>query len=222
MLSGGYLSSMQIAIITGPSVEIAKSRIIQANRRMDGVELRLDLFRQFDREIVSELLSTCKGKSIVTLRSRLNGGGFVGFESKRQALLLEILELKPDYVDIEYNTDQAFIAELSKQFPKTNIISSYHNFDRTPRNIELILDKMVSSYASAYAYKICCTANSLSDSFKMLRFIQQTKERNLRFIGLCMGESGKITREKGPDAGNYLNYIVLHQRDSRAQRPHFT
>lgn len=211
---------MQIAIITGPSFETAKSRITLANRRMDGVELRLDLFRQFDLDQVADLLSSCKGKSIVTLRSRSNGGGFLGFEAKRLSLLAQILEFEPDYVDIEYNTDPLAVEELALRFPKTKIISSYHNFDRTPKNIELILDKMIAP--AIYAYKICSTANSLSDSFKMLRFIQSVRERQLRFIGLCMGEMGKITRKEGLNAGNYLNYLVLHQRDSCAQGLHFT
>ena len=60
------------------------------------------------------------------------------------------------------------------------------------------------------------TANSLSDSYKMLRFIQKTTKEGLKIIGLCMGDYGRLTRTEGLKAGNYLNYTILHTRDKIA------
>jgi len=114
----------------------------------------------------------------------------------------------PDYIDIE--------SDLSASLPNCNIISSYHHFERTPRDLEEIVKKMNRNNPTAYAYKVCTTANSVSDSYKMLRLIQKLTSEGIKFIGLCMGEKGSITREEGIKSGNYLNYFVLSNRDQCA------
>lgn len=205
---------MQIAIITGPTYKIASSRIEQANKERDGVELRLDLFQEIDLSSIQQLRKTITGKVIFTLRSRRNGGGFVGSEEKRLKLAKELASLNPDYFDFESDTDALFFEELRLLTPSLKIILSYHNFLTTPKNLDLIIKKMLSF--ESYAYKICTTANSFSDSYKMLRFIQKMKNEGLKFIGLCMGEYGRPTRTDGIKAGNYLTYTILHNRDKVA------
>ncbi len=205
---------MQIAIITGPTYQIASSRIAQANALRDGVELRLDLFQEIDLPSIQHLRKSITGKVIFTLRSRRNGGGFLGSEEKRLNLIKELLTLEPDYFDFECDTDPAFINEiLSLQLP-TKIILSYHNFLTTPKHLDIILNKML--LLPSYAYKICTTANSFSDSYKMLRFIQKMHKSGINIIGICMGDYGRITRTDGLRAGNYLNYTILHTRDKVA------
>jgi 3-dehydroquinate dehydratase type I len=206
--------TMQIAVITGPTMEIARNRTLLANNKKDGVEFRFDLFRQFDLDSAKELVTACHGKTIFTLRSRQNGGNFTGGESRRLQLIESLIALEPDYFDIEYNTDEAFTRELVRKFPHTKIISSYHNFERTPRDLDSVYAKMANDYS--FAYKICTTANSLTDAYLMLRFIQKMRKINIPFIGICMGDQGKITRQGGLDAGNHLNYTILSQRDSCA------
>jgi 3-dehydroquinate dehydratase/shikimate dehydrogenase len=203
---------MQIAVITGPTMEIAKGRTLLANNKKDGVEFRFDLFRQFDLDSAKELVAACNGKTIFTLRSRQNGGNFTGGESRRLQYIESLIALEPDYFDIECNTDETFTRELAQKFPQTKIICSYHNFERTPKDLDAIYEKMANDYS--FAYKICTTANSLTDAFLMLRFIQKMRKANVPFIGICMGDQGKITRRDGLHAGNHLNYTILNQRDA--------
>jgi len=201
---------VEIAIITGPTYEIASRRIEQANLAKDGVELRLDLFQEINIPIIKELREKIRGKTIFTLRSRRNGGGFAGSEDKRILLLNELLSLNPEYFDFEFDTDLSTL-QISEQ---TKIILSYHNFISTPKHLEIVLKKMF--HPSAYAYKLCTTANSLSDSYMMLRFIQKMHKEGVNIIGLCMGDYGKITRTDGIKSGNYLNYSILNIRDKVA------
>jgi 3-dehydroquinate dehydratase / shikimate dehydrogenase len=205
---------MQIAIITGPTYQTALSRIEQANSIRDGVELRLDLFKEIDLASIEHLKNSITGKVIFTLRSRRNSGGFLGSEEKRLNLTRSLLALKPDYFDFECDTDPQFLNEVIESYPHTKIILSYHNFLATPKHLSVILDKMILQ--SSYAYKICTTANSSSDSYKMLRFVQKMHKSGLNIIGICMGEYGRITRIDGLKAGNYLNYTILHTRDKVA------
>ncbi len=202
---------MQIAIITGPTYQIASSRIAQANSIRDGVELRIDLFQEIDLPSIEHLRRTITGKVIFTLRSRRNGGGFLGSEEKRLQLAKSLLAFKPDYFDFESDTDPIFLNELLDAQSETKIILSYHNFIATPKHLDVILNKMLTQ--PSYAYKICTTANSFSDSYKMLRFVQKMNKSGLNIIGICMGDYGRITRTDGLKAGNYLNYTILHTRD---------
>lgn len=196
---------MQFAVITGPSEAIAIPRIRLANTLKDGVELRLDLFNEVTLEIVKKLRSASTNKVIFTLRRK----------SFSQEFMTELLTLEPDYVDFEHGTDLDFLNTV-----KCKIISSYHNFDRTPKDLESIFKKMQNPHA--YAYKICTSAQSISDAYRMLTLIQTLHKKGIRIIGLCMGDEGRITREDGIKAGNYLNYTVLHKQDICARGLHFT
>lgn len=205
---------MQIAIITGPNYSTAFNRIAQANSLRDGVELRLDLFQEIDLPSIAELRKSIRGKVIFTLRSRRNGGGFLGSEEKRLKLAKDLLTLEPDYFDFECDTDPVFLNELLSSHIGSKIILSYHNFLTTPKHLDTILNKMLQH--TSYAYKICTTANSFSDAYKMLRFVQKMHKSGLKIIGICMGDYGRLTRTEGVKAGNYLNYTILHTRDKVA------
>ncbi|MBS0584913.1 MAG: type I 3-dehydroquinate dehydratase [Verrucomicrobia bacterium] len=205
---------MQIAVITGPTYEVALTRILLANKLRDGVELRLDLFREFDIEKIEKLLKASQGKTIFTLRKRTSGGGFIGSEERRLDLLSKLFALQPDYIDLEFDTNTEFLASCTLEYPETKIITSYHNFEKTPKDLDLVLQRMLTPYS--YAYKICTTANASSDSYKILRFVQKQVGKGFRMIGLALGEYGRITRKEGIKSGNYLNYTVLHNHDSCA------
>ena len=148
----------------------------------------------------------CKGKMMLTLRSKTNGGGFTGTKEEKISTLQTLLEANPDYVDLEFGS--------SRLLDECKVILSYHHFERTPRNLDEIMEKMIQK--PAYAYKICTTANSTSDSYRMLRLIQKYSKNGIKIIGICMGDQGRITREEGIKSGNYLNYMILHHRDKCA------
>ncbi len=135
---------MQIAIITGPTYSTAIGRIAQANARGLGVELRIDLFLEIDIASIKKLRDSVAGKVVFTLRSRRGGGGFVGNEEKRFNLARELLALQPDYFDFEWDTDQIFLNEIRSAFPNCKIILSYHNFLSTPKDLDSVLNKMLT------------------------------------------------------------------------------
>ncbi len=200
---------MEFIVITGPTYKTALRKIHKALKIRDGIELRLDLFQEISKEEIAEIVQLCKtsGKKIIlTLRSLQGGGGYKRSIASLENEILELSSTLPDYMDIEHDLSDELFASLTG----TNVIASFHDFERTP-NLDLILKKMQKK--KAYAYKVCTTSNLLSDSYRMLNFIHKQSKLGLKFIGICMGEKGKITREDGLKVGNYLNYRIIHLGD---------
>jgi len=204
---------MDFIVITGPNFQTAMKKIKRTLKIDAGIELRLDLFKEITLKEIRAIQKICKenGKKIIfTLRSALSGGGF-----NRSILSLEktiemLAELKPDYMDVEWNLSERLFNKLQD----TKIIASHHDFNKTPKSIDEIFEKMRTK--KAYAYKVCTTAQDVSDSYRMINFIHKHKNDGLNVIGLCMGEKGKITRTDGPKVGNYLNYKIIHVGDKVA------
>ncbi|MFN0064985.1 MAG: type I 3-dehydroquinate dehydratase [Chlamydiales bacterium] len=91
--------------------------------------------------------------------------------------LEEYVALKPDYIDLPHHIAQ----------PLPNLLSSYHNFERTP-DLDSLLKQMRKT--PARFYKIACQANSMDDAFRMLEFAEKQSD----VLGISLGLHGKITR----------------------------
>lgn len=204
---------MEFIVITGPTYKSALSKIKRALKIKDGIELRLDLFKNLSTSQLLEIKDICQkaGKKVIfTLRSMKSGGGYRRSILSLEQSIYNLAEMNPDYIDIEWNLSN----DLFFSIKNTKIISSHHDFEKTPTNLERILLRMKKE--NIYAYKLCTTSQSLSDSYRMLNFIHKQKKAGMNFIGLCMGNKGKITREDGIKVGNYLNYKIMHLGDKVA------
>ncbi len=88
-------------------------------------------------------------------------------------------------------------------------LSTYHNFEETPQDLEAILQQM----PPADFYKIATMANKTTDALRMLAFV---KERQ-NVAGMCMGELGQITRILGPVVGCPFTFAALGQKAAPGQ-----
>lgn len=194
-----YKRGMLVVTIQGNFKEAKK--IIQAASKLgDALEFRLDLMEEIDLSHLSKLKAYSKLPIIFTLRKKSHGGKFKGSEGEREARLLELLKLKPDYVDLEY--DSNFFDKID---PEIQVISSYHNFEMTPENLEEILKKMMKRPAAIY--KLATMAHSSLDALKMLLFVKKNKG----VAGMCLGVPGEITRILAPIVGSSLTYTFLEK-----------
>lgn len=195
---------MLVIAIQG-SFDEAKQAIEKANKKGEAIELRLDLLK--DLSHVSKLKSLCKLPVIFTLRKKAQGGKYQGSEHEREEKLSELLALGPDYVDLEYDVAPSFIEKVHQNFPDVAIICSSHDFDKTPENLEQVLEEMTQVRASIY--KIATFANSSLDSLRMLSFILQKRKEGISLAGMCMGPHADITRILAPVVDSLLTYASL-------------
>jgi hypothetical protein len=128
---------------------------------------------------------------------------------KRESKLLDLLKLDPPFMDLEYDMRKDFLEKALKNHPKTAFILSYHNFEKTPDDLENLF-QMMSIYP-AYQYKIAAMALSTIDALRMLLFAKE----HLKVSVICMGEKGEFARVLGPVVGNLLNYANLEKRSKQ-------
>lgn len=145
---------------------------------LDGIEFRLDYFPELnipktDLPRVGEAMKRLQMPVLLTLRKASHGGHFKEDELRRKYLIEKLLEYKPAFVDLEYDTNPAFFEKVKTNYPDVKIICSYHNFDRTPHDLEAVFKMMPPG---CWGYKIAVMANCAIDSLRMLHFLKRKQK----------------------------------------------
>lgn len=192
--------------IKGPSFEEAYTQIRQAIRYADMVELRLDYFDTLDFDALKRVKRAFAIPMIFALKGPVQGGCFKGLECERLALIRQLAELKPEYIDLESHIDAKYVGQLHALHPEIRLIISYHDYKQTPEDIFAIFNQMPKE--SFCLYKIAVTANSSNDAIK---FMQSLKTLKKQLIGVSMGAHGRFNRILQPVTGGYLTYACLQE-----------
>ena len=127
------------------------------------VEIRLDSLNSFSINFIEELSNTHKNKLVLTFRSKHQGGLSNISESDRLQILIQLLDLKHSFKDIESDT---FNRNSTLFKNEKNLIVSWHNFNITPSTNSLsVIIKNISKKLSrpTQIIKIVTYANSLND-----------------------------------------------------------
>ncbi len=189
----------------------ALEKIDKAAKVADLIELRMDYLPNPD---LPRLLKKKTKPVIVTCRTRKDGGKYGtapehegGSESKRISLLCEALKIGVDYVDIEFDAPESSRKKVLESASPGQVILSYHNFDGTPDDLELLKDRMISSAPGAII-KIAAFANSITDNLKILDLLKN-KKTGEKIAAFCMGEYGEISRILSPLFGGAFTFGSL-------------
>lgn len=188
---------MLVGVISGPSYQDIVRQINKSLVYAEALEFRFDLFDEISCFLLKILRNKLKLPLIFTYRSKLHLQ-----EVDRIDLLKDLLDLKPEYVDLEVHLSKEVFFYFSS---RTKVICSYHNFEKTPEDLEGLLITMQEKNAALY--KICTTANSSLDALSMLIFVSN----HINIIGMCMGILGQITRILGPIVGSRFIYGSIEE-----------
>jgi 3-dehydroquinate dehydratase-1 len=153
----------------------------------DLYELRGDALESLEG---MEMLKPFAKRLIVTVRSKEEGGFKEIPDEERLMLFKEFIQLKPKFIDVEFNSKIAVeIIKLAKD-NKVGLILSYHNFKETPHSEELKRILHDAKRSNPEIVKIVTFAKELKDNLRIISLYEE--EDNL--IAFCMGEKGKISR----------------------------
>lgn len=158
----------------------------------DFVELRLDYIRPEDLATAIGSVDGIKQRAVFTLRSKAQGGRFVGSEHDRLDWLRRIVERRPMLVDIELETLRGN-DELADfiEGQKTPILVSWHDFNGTPPASELA-DILSEMRVYSNFVKMVTMAKGTADALRLLQLYDGTI--GLNAIIFAMGEAGVISR----------------------------
>ena len=168
------------------------------------VELRLDYI---NGEVnVRRLITDRPGPVLISCRRPADGGKWSGAEEQRQVLLRTAIAEGVEYVDLEED-----IAGGVPRFGKTKRIVSFHDFRKTPDNLEEIHQRLAGMDPDII--KVCTMANHPHDNVRILELARQSK---VPTIGLCMGDVGIPTRILAGRAGAPFTYATFHHERALA------
>ena len=125
---------------------------------------------------------------------------------QRLEILKTAIQSGADYVDIEVESDKAFLNEISRtaRIGDTAIIVSYHNFEGTPPLPELEQIVGMCRMAGADVVKIASQVNHTRDLQNLFKLYNP----ELRMVIIGMGEMGVISRIAAPMLGAEFTFAA--------------
>ncbi|MEM9186642.1 MAG: shikimate dehydrogenase [Planctomycetota bacterium] len=168
------------------------------------VELRLDYVST--RVNLQRLLKDRPCPVVVTCRREEDGGKFDGTEEQRTMMLREAIALGVEYVDLE----EDLAAKVPRYGPTKRIIS-YHNFRKTPADLEAIHSRLAA--CDADIVKIATMAQHPHDNVRMLELVQSSEAPT---VGMCMGDVGTPSRVLCGKFGSPFTYSTFHHERALA------
>lgn len=149
-------------------------------------ELRLDLMRSFD---LARLINEAPCPLIITCRPAREGGQFKGSEAERLYILRQAVELRCDFVDVEWDS-VSMLGGMRRT--TTKFIVSRHWLDEMPATLVPMYKRL---RRCADVVKLVGRASHPSEILPVLKFLHQSDSP---VIGMAMGEAGELTRLLAP------------------------
>ncbi len=206
----GTLELGGIPRIAVPYSDSATPELIAESRRrgVDIAEVRIDQFERTAPDYVCSVLARFEAlPTIATIRTRQEGGGWVGSEDERLALFRAVIPLV-DAVDVELQA-KAILARVveSARGASKCVIVSYHDFGATPDPYTLEHIAEDASKAGADIIKIATHARSDEDIQSLASFCIDNAARSLIVIG--MNGHGSKSRLFFPALGSLVTFASI-------------
>ena len=202
----------------------------------DLIELRFDYINEINlitNSFLKGILSLIPTKipRIFTFRRKQEGGQYDLSVHERLLVLKRLIEVKPDYLDIEINSESEvlnYIIDLA-YYNEVKLIFSYHNFDKSlsyDETVEILTrfdqklkheilissDKIIRSI-----FKIILTAQVFDDNVSVLNTCKKLSQQNKQFICFAMGEIGILSRILCVKFGSLWTYASMEDKTAPGQ-----
>ena len=186
----------------------------------DVLEIRLDFLNESINDLLLNELLKLKEKIglpvIISLRPNWEGGKFEGTEENRLVIIEKCINMGFDYIDLELNIDNQKLAELIKKARDKQVktIVSYHNFQNTPEQDEILEKLKQCSTAGGDIAKVVVECKTYQDALNTLKAGAKANVLNLSFTVMGMGEFGSETRILSPAIGCKMVYACVDENNS--------
>ncbi|HID92071.1 TPA: type I 3-dehydroquinate dehydratase [Candidatus Peregrinibacteria bacterium] len=166
---------------------------------------------------------------LINVKDKKEKGGFSGSDEQKIFLLQESVQLGAEYIDIDFEFNPELLSELKqiidtensgKNNPeisgKTQLILSAHFFEGTPTFPALKNRVQRMQNSGADIVKIATMPKKNRDLITILRFAENMKKSNQKFIAMSMAQMGKISRVLIPLLGGEMMFAPLTKEEASA------
>ncbi len=187
----------------------------------DLIELRADLID--DLPAIERVIGQHRGRVIVTVRSRDEGGAFDGSEAERISLIERLGLLGPGYIDIELSAWRRS-ANLRQKVrlvagepdaggrPRNRLILSHHDLRQTPADVTAVLAQLAAEKPDVV--KAAFAARDARDALRVLAGLQAFADGPT--IAIAMGPAGVCTRVLAKKLGAFASFACLRAEHAAA------
>jgi len=185
----------------------------------DLIELRLDYLEVMEPKKIAKVLEELKVPVILTLRSKKDGGKFVSSEEQRLEYLKKLIQLQPDYVDLEMHIDEEHLCSLTNQAERKKVktILSSHLFENTPTTQEMTKRLEFGKEYGADVVKVVAFARRIGDNDTLLALNKIGQDLGVETVAFCMGALGLPSRILCIYCGATFTYAALHEQSAPGQ-----
>lgn len=212
-----------------PVIGTEEDAVRQAREAVDlgakYIEYRFDFSENYENLDYAQFAHSVEVPVIFTFRSTNQGGMALIEESRRQEILLNFVDVEPEYIDVEWNSDKDFLADLIARGSDKGVkfILSWHDLEKTPpvNEIEEMIEAMktlpLDFSPGNSIVKIVTPAVSFRDNLTMLRFCRTASAGNFQLIAFCMGQLGILSRVLSPVFGGKFSYASIGEKTAIGQ-----
>jgi len=202
----------------------------------DLIEFRFDYINEagfITHSLLKELMSTIPPKIplIFTFRRKQEGGQYDLSINERLEVLRHLIEAKPDYLDIEINSESKILKSLIDLAyeNKVKLIFSFHDFEKSvtyEETAEILnrFDKKLKNKLSINVdkinrsiIKIIFTAQVFDDNVQILNICKKLSQQDKKFVCFAMGEVGLLSRILCVKFGSLWTYGSLEEKTAPGQ-----
>lgn len=191
----------------------------------DLIELRIDFYEYIhDLSKIKSLIKEIKGvtdKPILFTYRSLKEGGQVQLDNDEYLHLIETVCLCDiDIIDVEVMSGNQLVYRMVDMIHHNDkkVILSYHNFDKTPDDLEIkeILEKM--EILNGDILKIAVMPLTYKDVIRLLNVtMEMSNKLDKPLVTMSMGTQGKISRIVGELTGSTITFASTSQASAPGQ-----
>lgn len=182
-------------------------QIEHVEKKTEAIEIWVDYLQGVEPKDLVGLCKRYPGRLVFVFRRKNQEEMRLSYE-KRQRLIAGISEF-PELIDLDIQLQTDELEWFSENRGALQLLTSYHNFERTPRWEELLKIFLDMSPMRPAIKKLSTYCLSMGDALRLLEFLLHVKQEGDRAIVLGMGEHGVITRVFGALWGNEFTFASV-------------
>jgi 3-dehydroquinate dehydratase / shikimate dehydrogenase len=175
----------------------------KSSRLSNLIEIRIENIVDLN---LSKLIKYSDAKTIITSRP-MKGIP----ENKRIQQLFDAIDSGAAFVDVEIESGEKTIGLLRSRIKslgsKTKLIVSYHNYEKTPKNLVAIYKRLKKTEADLI--KIAVFASDITDNVTIFKLLERARQERIKLSAFCIGEKGEISRVLASRFGGMFTYCSL-------------